>query len=114
MTDRALEYQRDWQREFRKTAEGRMHIRRMNLKKYGLTPEQYDTMHQDQNGLCAVCGNPETASNQYGPLKLAVDHCHNSNVVRGLLCMRCNRSLGMLRDDPEIIESLLAYRRKHP
>ena len=103
-------YERDWQRNFRRTPKGKRHVRAMNLKKYGLTPEQYEDMHERQNGQCASCGEPERGRNQYGPLRLAVDHDHATGVVRGLLCMRCNRALGMLGDSAITIQRLLSYR----
>lgn len=106
-------YYAQWQREYRKTPNGKRYTRAMNLKKFGITPEQYDELHKKQKGLCASCGRPETKpANQFGKPRLAVDHCHKSNIVRGLLCMKCNRALGLLDDDPEIVERLLRYRMK--
>lgn len=81
----------------------------MNLRKYGLTPESYDALHAAQGGVCAVCRQAETSTNQYGPLNLSVDHCHRTGKVRGLLCARCNRSLGLLGDDSERIYALARY-----
>ena len=101
----------DWQREFRRTPEGRRHVRAMNLKKYGLTPEMYDAIEAAQGGVCRVCDQPETSSNQFGPMRLAVDHCHETGRVRGLLCARCNRSLGLLGNDAERIQALANYAR---
>lgn len=105
-------YWRQWQADFRKTPEGKLHVRAMNLKKYGITPEEYDEMAATQDNVCASCGLPETANNQHGPLPLAVDHDHETGKVRGLLCMRCNRCLGMLGDNAERIEKLAAYKRR--
>lgn len=99
------------QKIFRKTPEGKRHVRAMNLKKYGIIPEQYDAMKRKQGDVCAACGEKETAKNQFGLIPLAVDHDHNTGMVRGLLCMKCNRSLGMLRDSVDIIEKLLTYRK---
>jgi hypothetical protein len=83
----------------------------MNLRRYGITPEDFDRMKDEQGGVCAACGQPETGRNQHGPLPLAVDHCHATGVVRGLLCMRCNRALGLLGDSAERVASLAAYRK---
>ena len=83
----------------------------MNVRKKGLTPEQYDQKWRDQQGVCASCGEPETRRNQYGVLRLAIDTDHSTGQPRGLLCMLCNRALGMLRDDPVVVENLLSYRR---
>lgn len=78
---------RAWRRE-------RSHDRKNNLKKYGLTIEQYDKMFQEQGGVCAICGQPETHSNQTGIKTLGVDHDHATGKIRGLLCLVCNLKLG--------------------
>lgn len=79
--------------------------RRNNLKRnYGITVEQYEEMYKKQNGLCAVCGNEEVQRQV-----LSVDHDHNTNKVRGLLCHKCNRALGLLQDDVSIIKKMLGY-----
>ncbi len=60
-------------------------------------------MLAEQGGGCAVCGDPP------GRTALHVDHCHDTGLVRGLLCFRCNSAIGNLRDDPDIIAAALAY-----
>jgi hypothetical protein len=106
----ARRYAAKWQREFRQTPEGKVYVRAMNLRKYGLTPEAYDAMLTSQGGLCAACRQPETGRNQFGVCRLAVDHDHDTGVVRGLLCMRCNRCLGLLGDSAERAQALALYR----
>lgn len=103
-------YHRGTQNWHRNTDAGKENVRKHNLKKYGLTPEQYREMHDSQNGLCAACGRPETANNQFGPIGLAVDHNHDTGEVRALLCMKCNRCLGMMGDDSSLLRSLADYR----
>lgn len=61
---------------------------------YGITLEQYDEMLEAQNGVCAIC---ESAG------RLCVDHDHETNRVRGLLCVSCNRMLGLAKDDPKVL-----------
>lgn len=78
-----------------------------------MTLEEYNDILDSQDGVCASCGHLEEGSNQYGYVSLAVDHDHATGKRRGLLCMRCNRALGMLRDDAIIIERLLNYRKSH-
>lgn len=58
-------------------------------RKYGLHPDQYSRMLEDQNYTCAICFTAEP---------LLVDHCHKSGRVRGLLCKRCNTILGLVKD----------------
>jgi hypothetical protein len=79
--------------------------------KYGITPEQYDAMNEAQGGLCAICGKPETHAHKRlpGVRKLAVDHCHNTGKVRGLLCAICNRAIGLLGDDASLLRRAAEY-----
>ena len=80
-----------------------------------MTSEQYASMLESQNGVCAACGCKETATTRRKDQKirrLAVDHNHKTGEIRGLLCVGCNRALGQLADDPERIEALLKYIRK--
>ena len=72
--------------------------------KLGMTQELYDTMLNEQQGVCAICGtlpNPDRA--------LCVDHCHTTNKVRGLLCDKCNRILGQWKDDPATFSKAISY-----
>lgn len=81
--------------------------RRSHLKKkYGITPDEFDQMLKAQGGLCAICcGDPGDARG-YRP---HVDHCHSTGVVRGILCGRCNKGLGALRDDPNVLMRAYHY-----
>lgn len=80
------------------------------IKNYGVTREQYDSMVEAQNGVCAICAQPETSRNKRGEIKqLAVDHDHNTGVVRGLLCARCNCGLGYFRDNLALLSAASAY-----
>lgn len=79
--------------------------------RYNLTPEQYKKMQAKQNNRCAICGEEETALHNHTkkPLKLAVDHCHTTGKVRGLLCQDCNRGIGKFHDDIERLRSAITY-----
>ena len=81
------------------------------LRQYDLTVEQYEDMLAAQGGVCAICRKPEAAVHwQNNKVRnLAVDHDHASGVVRGLLCHRCNRVLGLLEDDVDLIQSARQY-----
>lgn len=76
--------------------------------KYGITPEQWDTMYAAQGGVCAVCKVPGRVG-KHG--KLAVDHCHTTGRIRGLLCTPCNVSIGILGETPEQWEVVWRYLR---
>ncbi len=74
-------------------------------KRFGITLEQWKLMVEAQGGVCAICRQ------EPGKRGFFVDHCHGTQVIRGLLCGKCNTGIGMLRDDPEIVENALAYLR---
>lgn len=101
--------QREWQRAYRQGSAGKERTRKSNLAKYGMTLDDYDKMLADQGGVCASCGLPETGRNQHGIVSLAVDHCHTTGRIRGLLCMACNRTLGMLGENVDRVIALAVY-----
>lgn len=74
--------------------------RKQILKKFNLTDEQYSHMIEKQNGCCAICGSK---------VPLAIDHCHSTGKIRGMLCRPCNTAIGMLKDNPHIMQSALDY-----
>lgn len=84
-------------------------------KKYGLTLEEYEAMHASQEGVCAICKEPETQAcyRTGATYNLAVDHNHSTDEIRQLLCSRCNRTLGMVNDDIKLLEDMIAYLNKH-
>ena len=71
------------------------------LRKYGLTLVAFNALVEAQRGSCASCGDPL----ELGP-KTHVDHCHETGIVRGLLCANCNRALGLLGDSPAKVQGL--------
>ncbi|MCP4251056.1 MAG: hypothetical protein GY778_28800 [bacterium] len=75
-----------------------------HLRKYGLSVEGFRLMLYAQDGVCLLCRRTD----QFGR-RLAVDHCHETGEIRGLLCGRCNVALGMLRDDPELLRAAAEY-----
>lgn len=78
-------------------------------RQYGMSIADYVKMLTEQNGVCAVCGKPETHVKNGKLANLAVDHCHNSEKVRGLLCVKCNLMLGYAKDDIAVLESAIQY-----
>lgn len=70
-------------------------------ERYGITPEKYKEMFSNQNGKCAIC-NKELDN-------CHIDHCHKTNIVRGLLCIRCNMALGLLKDDINFLKNAIKY-----
>lgn len=76
-------------------------------KNYGITVEQYDEMLVRQGGGCAICGSTESGDIRRPVLH--IDHCHETGVIRGLLCMACNNGLGLFSDSPARLQSAAAY-----
>lgn len=74
------------------------------LAKYGLDRDTYDELFREQGGLCKTCGK--------WPIQV-IDHCHEANVFRGLLCLRCNVALGFLENDAQTAHSIASYLTEH-
>jgi len=81
---------------------------------FGLTLEQYDQMLEDQNGVCAICGKPETKIGRSGlPQRLSVDHNHQTGQVRQLLCHACNMVVGFSGEDIRTLYATANYLLRH-
>lgn len=71
--------------------------------------EEYAAFLEQQDGLCAICHQPETAKTRGAVVKLAIDHDHETGKVRSLLCRNCNVALGLAGDDPERLRAMANY-----
>lgn len=99
---------------------GRKHYKRNYEKhreywlqdKFGISIEEYNSKLEQQNGVCDICGRPETAFRKGKLLPLSVDHNHRTNAVRGLLCNACNIGIGALQDNTEILTKAIVYLHK--
>jgi hypothetical protein len=78
-------------------------------KKYNISLDEYNELLMKQLGNCGICARSQ---NEF-KVAFAVDHCHATNNVRGLLCIQCNTSLGNFRDSVYILESAIAYLNKY-
>lgn len=87
------------------------YIKQRRWKEFGVDADGYQEMLRRQNHVCAICGKPETSPDKAtGKTKhLAVDHCHKTNKVRGLLCSSCNRGIGLFQDDPALLAKARDY-----
>ena len=74
-------------------------------KLYNLSVEEYEDMYAAAEGCCEVCGVKESTLSR----RLAVDHCHVTGKIRGLLCSKCNTALGQLDDNLDKITALYSY-----
>lgn len=79
--------------------------RRRRIVSYGLTPERVAEILLEQGGACAGCGRLPQGRRKH----LSIDHCHDTGVVRGLLCDDCNKALGFVHDSVEVLLALVAY-----
>lgn len=77
--------------------------------------EDYESMVTAQDGLCAICNSPEEmrSNNKLKVKGLAIDHDHKTKKIRGLLCSKCNTGLGWFKDSIDLLESAIAYLKKH-
>ena len=79
------------------------------LKRRKLTEQELDAMIAAQDGLCAICGCPPSGDDRV----LFIDHCHATDVTRGLLCRTCNCGLGQFKDSPALLDAAKAYLLRH-
>lgn len=77
-------------------------------KRYGISLDDYRAMLSSQGGRCAICRGTRTARGR----ELAVDHCHKTGRVRGILCVHCNVALGQARDRVDVLRAMIRYLRK--
>ncbi|MBX4168039.1 endonuclease VII domain-containing protein [Rhodococcus sp. DMU2021] len=90
------------------------HQDRMRRSRFGMEIGEYDRMMIEQNGVCAICGQPETSKHSGGATrKLFVDHDHQTGVVRQLLCMKCNAGIGQFQDSPQLLRNAIEYLERH-
>lgn len=74
-------------------------------KTFGITLKEYNNLFTKQDGCCAIC--KEHQSNF--TIALAVDHNHTTQEVRGLLCSKCNMSLGLLNENITLLQAAIDY-----
>jgi len=78
---------------------------------YGISKDEYFQMLDNQEGVCAICkGEERTRDTSTNKVRaLAVDHCHDTGNVRGLLCRACNLALGFFKDNPDLLNRAIQY-----
>lgn len=81
-------------------------------RKFGMTPVEFAARLAEQSGRCAICPAEFGATRAGKKQRLAVDHCHETGKVRGLLCANCNNGLGRFKDDPGLLERAAQYLRR--
>ena len=120
------EYQREYQRKYREENKETLNQYNLlrNIKKaehlkdyrqnyyktfkkydrYGITKVDYDLLLENQSNKCKICELEFVTEKD-----INIDHCHETNQVRGLLCRSCNVGLGHMKDDIQILERAINY-----
>lgn len=80
-------------------------------KQFGVTDEDYQALLTKQGGVCAICGTDDPGRKGK---HFHIDHCHQTNIIRGLLCTRCNVGLGYFKDSADLLEAATKYLRRYP
>jgi hypothetical protein len=93
-----------WARLFKsKKTPQQMKSFRISLRKYGIDVEHYAFLFDEQGGVCKICGDAPVSG------RLNVDHCHETNEVRGLLCDSCNITIGVAKESPSRLRACGEY-----
>lgn len=90
---------RCWQAVFRVRRDARHRIK--------IHADHYAELLARQDGKCGICGALSGTNGRKD--RLAVDHCHESHHIRGLLCHRCNTAIGLFNDDTERLKAAIQY-----
>jgi len=77
------------------------------VARHNLTPEEFINKYNEQNKCCGICKSEIDLVNS------AIDHNHNTESFRGVLCKQCNRALGMFKDDKVILSNAIEYLTKN-
>lgn len=107
-TDEYRAYKREMYHKKHKYQQQRHHLRR-----YGLTADAWKAMLDSQGGVCATCKKSPEEDN----VKFQVDHDHAccptrntcGKCIRGIICNKCNKALGLIKDNPDTLRAMLAY-----
>jgi hypothetical protein len=94
-----------YQQEYRNRPERKRAMRDMYYRRtFGITADDVDALIEKQGGVCVICGRtPERLASWH------VDHCHETGVVRGILCIDCNQGIGKFHEDPQRLRAAADY-----
>lgn len=103
--DQVLERNQQWKKDNHKQHRNQI------LKKFNINTNDYGQLFNKQGKKCAICRSSKPG--RKGVKYLSVDHCHETDKVRGLLCMRCNLLIGQAQDNIDILKSAIDYLEKN-
>lgn len=89
------------------------HRRRQKYVSARVSPTAYVKLAELYGNVCGICGSAPGVAHSGKPRRLAVDHCHQTGAIRGLLCSRCNTAIGLLYDDPVRLQAAIRYLAQH-
>lgn len=95
---------KEWIRLYRQANKDRSRDQELR-RKYGISLEKYNEILLSQSCRCRICSIHQTSLKK----KFAVDHCHDTGRIRGLLCFDCNTGIGKLKDDPNLLVKAAEY-----
>lgn len=103
--ERNSEKHAEYQAEYRNRPERKRAMRDLYYRRtFGITADDVDALIEKQGGVCAICGRtPERLASWH------VDHCHETGVVRGVLCIDCNQGIGKFHEDPQRLRAAASY-----
>ena len=85
---------------------GKKRIFQKNLERaYNMTVKQHAELYEKQGGRCVTCGLHESEFNR----RLCVDHCHRTGRIRGLLCFKCNTTLGLVGEKIDTLRAMIEH-----
>lgn len=75
--------------------------------KFNLEYSEYLELLKNSNRQCEICKKHLKFGGKYRTG--VIDHCHNKNKVRGILCRQCNNALGLFKDDINTLKNTIEY-----
>jgi hypothetical protein len=95
----------EWRKKMGPAYTARQNRKNRLAREYGITVEEADALLIECGGVCEICQNPSKT-------KLGIDHCHETESIRGILCRRCNVALAALGDSMEGLMRAVEYLRR--
>lgn len=82
-------------------------------KNYGITYDEFLSMYEASGGHCTICGADIIHKGRNTHKRAVLDHCHKTGKIRGILCHMCNSSIGLMREDKELVMKVYKYLEFH-
>jgi hypothetical protein len=96
-TENYDQFKKHWEKQ--KTAEA---LWKRKARRYNISVEELKLLFSLNDGTCTIC-------KRYPSNFLVIDHCHTKNIVRGILCEKCNQALGLMDDNIEYLLNMIQY-----